>query len=209
VSTPAAPLSVDELRPRLDGLTVVDVRTPGEYGSGHIPGVLNVPLDRLDDALPALRAAAGRGGGLAVVCASGGRSGAACERLAAAGISAASVEGGTDAWAERGHPLERPSGARTVWPMERQVRLAAGSLVLLGLLLDLAVPGFRVLSALIGAGLVFSALSNTCGMAAVLSKLPYNRRRPEGPGLEATLRVLAGQRDGGPAARDDGGAARP
>lgn len=190
MTTPAAPLTVDELQPQLDRLTVVDVRSPGEYGSGHIPGAPNIPLDRLTEALPALRSAAGRRD-LALVCASGARSHAACEQLAAAGIPAASVEGGTTAWVERGHPLERPGGAPSVWAMERQVRLAAGSLVLLGLLLDLLVPGFRILSAAIGAGLVYSALSNTCGMAAVLSKLPYNRRQPEGPGLEATLRGLA------------------
>ncbi|WP_181768669.1 YgaP family membrane protein, partial [Streptomyces albidus (ex Kaewkla and Franco 2022)] len=87
------------------------------------------------------------------------------------------------------------AGARAVWPMERQVRLVAGSLVVLGLLLDLLIPGARILSLLIGGGLVFSALSNTCGMAAVLSKLPYNRRQPEGTGLEATLSRLAERAD--------------
>ncbi|MGH3309002.1 MAG: rhodanese-like domain-containing protein [Streptomyces sp.] len=190
MTTPAASLTVDELRPRLDRLTVVDVRTPGEYGSGHIPGGVNIPLDRLGDALPALRSAAGRGD-LAVVCASGARSRSACEQLAAAGVPAVSLDGGTAAWREGGHALDRSAGARTVWPMERQVRLTAGSLVLLGLLLDLLVPGFRLLAAFIGAGLVFSALSNTCGMAAVLAKLPYNRRQPGGPGFEETLRGLA------------------
>nr|WP_206322070.1 rhodanese-like domain-containing protein [Streptomyces sp. HNM0575] len=172
--------------------TVIDVRTPGEYGSGHIPGAFNIPLDRLDDALPALRTAAdgatpGGAEGLVVVCASGARSGNAVGRLASAGIEGASLDGGTEAWAAAGHELERPEGARSVWPMERQVRLTAGSLVVLGLLLDLAIPGFRILSFLIGGGLVFSALSNTCGMAAVLSKLPYNRRQPADAGLDATL----------------------
>ena len=108
MTTPAAPLTVEELHPRLDRLTVIDVRTSGEYASGHIPGVLNVPLDRLGEALPALRAAAGRGE-LAVVCASGGRSGAACEQLAAEGISAASVDGGTTAWAGRGIRCTAPT----------------------------------------------------------------------------------------------------
>ncbi len=62
--------------------------------------------------------------------------------------------------------------------MERQVRLTAGALVLLGLLLGvLTHPAFQILSAGIAAGLVFSALTNTCGMAAVLAKLPYNRPR--------------------------------
>jgi rhodanese-related sulfurtransferase len=201
VTDTSAPLTVDEFAPRRGSATVIDVRTPGEYGSGHIPGAFNIPLDRLDDALPALRTAAANAdadadadakGGLVVVCASGTRSGVARDRLADAGIAAASLDGGTEAWARGGHALDRPAGARAVWPMERQVRLVAGSLVVLGILLDLAIPGARILSFLIGGGLVFSALSNTCGMAAVLSKLPYNRRRPDDAGgLDATLRRLA------------------
>ncbi|OEU88621.1 transporter [Streptomyces abyssalis] len=189
MTDPSATLTVDELAPRLNSATVIDVRAPGEYASGHIPGAHNVPLDRLDDALTALGAATGKGE-LVVVCASGARSGTACGRLAGQGITATSLEGGTQAWARGGHTLDRPEGARAVWPMERQVRLVAGSLVVLGILLDLAVPGARVLSFLIGGGLVFSALSNTCGMAAVLSKLPYNRRRAGDAGLDATLRRL-------------------
>lgn len=190
MTTPPAPLTVDEFAPRLGSAAVIDVRTPGEYGSGHIPGAFNVPLDRLDEALPSLRTAAEKGE-LVVVCASGARSGTASGRLAGEGITAASLEGGTDAWSGGGHALERPEGARAVWPMERQVRLAAGSLVVLGVLLDLAIPGARVLSLLIGGGLVFSALSNTCGMAAVLSKLPFNRRRSGDAGLDATLSRLS------------------
>ncbi len=194
MTPPPAPLTVDELPQRLDHATVIDVRTPGEYGSGHIPGAFNIPLDRLDEALPALRTATA-GGEVVVVCASGARSRTACDRLAAAGVTAASLDGGTAAWADGGHALDRPAGARAVWPMERQVRLVAGSLVVLGLLLDLLIPGARILSLLIGGGLVFSALSNTCGMAAVLSKLPYNRRQPEGTGLEATLNRLSERAD--------------
>ena len=192
---PPSPVTVDEFATRLNSATVIDVRTPGEYGSGHIPGAFNIPLDRLDEALPSLRTAAAQGD-LVVVCASGARSGAASGRLAAEGITAVSLDGGTDAWSGGGHALDRPAGARTVWPMERQVRLAAGSLVVLGILLDLAIPGARILSFLIGGGLVFSALSNTCGMAAVLSKLPYNRRQSGDPGLDATLSRLTGRTAG-------------
>lgn len=189
MTDPSATLTVAELAPRLKSATVIDVRAPGEYASGHLPGAHNVPLDRLDDALPALDSAGGKGE-LVVVCASGARSGTACGRLAGRGIAAVSLEGGTEAWARAGQTLDRPGGARAVWPMERQVRLAAGSLVVLGILLDLAIPGARILSFLIGGGLVFSALSNTCGMAAVLSKLPYNRSRTGDAGLEATLNRL-------------------
>ncbi|MFP8959776.1 rhodanese-like domain-containing protein [Streptomyces nanhaiensis] len=187
--SPAPALSVEQSSSRIHELTVVDVRTPGEYASGHLPGAHNIPLDRLQQALPALRTASARGD-LLVVCASGARSATACAVLAEHGITAATLEGGTAAWTERGHDLHRPAGARTAWAMERQVRLAAGSLVLLGLIAGRRRPAARMVSAGIAGGLVFSALTDTCGMARVLAKLPHNRPRPAD--LDATLAALAG-----------------
>jgi hypothetical protein len=76
--------------------------------------------------------------------------------------------------------------------MERQVRLAAGTLVLLGLVLGLLVhPAFQLLSAGVAGGLVFSALTDTCGMAVVLAKLPHNR--PRAADLDAALAALRGR----------------
>ncbi|MER5307101.1 rhodanese-like domain-containing protein [Streptomyces sp. NPDC002773] len=189
------PLDPDQARARLADLTVVDVRTPGEYASGHVPGAFNVPLDRLDRAVPALREAAARGGGLLVVCQSGGRSSAACARLAAAGVTAYDLDGGTSGWAARGHGLEHPADApaKPVWAMDRQVRLVAGALVLLGLALGLLVhPAFQLLSAGVAGGLVFSALTDTCAMALLLGRLPYNRGRGSAGAvdLDATLARL-------------------
>ena len=169
-------------------LTVVDVRTPGEYAAGHLPGALNVPLDRLDSALPALRRMPD--GQLLVVCASGARSENACRVLAEHGIQAMTLTGGTQGWAQRGHVLHRPaSSPRATWSMERQVRFTAGSIVLVGLGVGLLHPAGQLLSAGVAGGLVFSALSNTCGMAALLSKLPHNR--PRAADLDATLDALA------------------
>ncbi len=74
--------------------------------------------------------------------------------------------------------------------MDRQVRLVAGGIVLAGLLVDLALPGARWVSAAVGAGLTFSALSNTCAMASMLGRLPLNRPRPGAPTLEDTLAAL-------------------
>ena len=184
----APALTVEQLQPRLAHLTVIDVRSPGEFAAGHIPGAYNIPLDQLEQALPSLRTAAERGE-LAIVCASGSRSSNACQQLMAAGIQAATVDGGTNAWAQKGHPLNRPEGARAVWAMDRQVRGVAGTLVLLGFLLDLWLPGARWFSAAIGGGLLFSALSNTCAMGALLGKLPYNRPR-NAARLEDTLAAL-------------------
>ncbi|WP_051779747.1 rhodanese-like domain-containing protein [Streptomyces sp. NRRL S-241] len=177
-------LDVSRARPRLAELTVVDVRTPGEFASGHLPHAVNVPLDRLSRSLEALRQASGAKP-LLIVCASGARSENAVATLASHGIPASSLAGGTAAWAAGGHDLQYPGGgtrARAVWAMERQVRLTAGSLVLLGLALGLLLhPAFSLLAAAIGGGLVFSAVTNTCGMALVLSRLPFNRRGAESP----------------------------
>ncbi|WP_327347460.1 rhodanese-like domain-containing protein [Streptomyces europaeiscabiei] len=187
--TPVA-LATDQARTRLHELTVIDVRTPAEYASGHLPGALNIPLDRIRRALPEMRHASERGDVL-VVCASGARSENACKLLAEQGIATATLVGGTGAWAAEGHDLHTPPACETRagWSMERQVRFTAGSLVLLGLLFGLFVhPALLLLSAGVAGGLVFSALTNTCGMAVVLGKLPHNR--PRAADLDATLAVL-------------------
>src|SRR4051812_10315247 len=98
------PLTAEQLQPRLGRLTVVDVRSHGEYAGGHIPGAHNIPLDQLQRALPTLRSVADHGE-LVVVCASGSRSQTACDKLAAAGIPAVTLVGGTSAWAQQGKPL--------------------------------------------------------------------------------------------------------
>ncbi|WP_371614559.1 rhodanese-like domain-containing protein [Streptomyces sp. NBC_00454] len=178
MSSNPALLDVDQAHTRHTEFSIVDVRTPGEYASGHLPGALNIPLDRIARSLPELRRAA-EDKELLLVCASGARSENAARTLARHGIAATSLTGGTISWSAQGHPLDYPAGGpRHVWAMERQVRLTAGSLVLLGLLLGLlAHPAFALLSAAVAGGLVFSALTDTCGMAAVLGRLPFNRRR--------------------------------
>lgn len=187
--TSPASLSPAQAAARLEEFTVIDVRGPGEYASGHVPGAHNVPLDRMAEALPALKAAAARGA-LLVVCASGVRSTRAAEILADADIASTTLTGGTSAWESAGHDVDRPAGAKAVWPMERQVRFAAGSLVVAGVLAGRRFPAARWLSAGVGSGLVFSAVSNTCGMAAVLSKLPHNRAPQTAPDLNETLEAL-------------------
>jgi rhodanese-related sulfurtransferase len=170
-------------------LTIIDVRTPGEYAAGHLPGALNIPLDQLQRALPDLRQAAERHD-ILVVCASGARSQKACSALVEHSISAATLAGGTSAWVAEGREVHQPGNAgRVTWAMDRQVRFTAGLIILLGLLLGLIVhPAFPLLSAGIAAGLVLSALTNTCAMADILSKLPHNR--PRAADLNATLARL-------------------
>ena len=177
----ATTLTTAQAADRLDELLVIDVRTPGEYATGHLPRALNVPLDRLAKALPDIELAAERRE-LLLVCASGARAENAWRTLAERGVAGAVLQGGTAGWAAEGRELDQPADAdrrvRKVWAMERQVRVTAGGLVVLGVVLGLLVhPAFQLLSGAIGLGLVYSAVTNTCGMAAVLGRLPHNRPR--------------------------------
>ncbi|MYS18052.1 rhodanese-like domain-containing protein [Streptomyces sp. SID4982] len=192
MSSRPAPVThdVEHVRAHLTEFAVIDVRSPGEYAGGHLPTALNIPLDRLGSALPELRHASARRGVL-VVCASGARSETASRLLNSHGIPAAGLLGGTSAWAAAGRELHRPPAhrGRGGWSMDRQVRLSAGLLMLMGLAFGLLVhPAFQMVSAGVAGGLVFSALTDTCGMAAMLGKLPHNR--PRAADLEAALTSL-------------------
>ncbi len=153
--------------------TVVDVRNPGEHAAAAIPGSQLLPLDQLDQDVDTL--AAGLSSPVTLVCRSGQRATQAHQRLTAAGATDLTVlDGGLNAWQAAGQPVDTTPGTAK-WEMERQVRLAAGSLVLAGIIASLRWPAARFLSGGVGAGLTFAALSNTCAMSRVLLKLPYNR----------------------------------
>ncbi|MGA2035027.1 MAG: rhodanese-like domain-containing protein, partial [Thermoguttaceae bacterium] len=153
---------------------LIDVRTPVEYREVAVESARNVPLDQLDPAalVGALNAAAQEP--LYVVCRSGGRGRQACEKFLAAGFAnVVNVEGGTLACVEAGLPVVRGKKAMS---LERQVRIAAGSLVLLGALLGWFVdPAFIALSAFVGAGLIFAGITDTCGMGMILARMPWNQ----------------------------------
>ena len=154
---------------------LIDVRTPAEYRRSHARGARSVPLDGLDP--HRVRTLVGEAGGpIYMICHSGGRSAKACETLAAAGVGPAyTVDGGTAAWDAAGLPIDREPAAKGL-SMERQVRVGAGALVLVGSALAWAVhPAFLAIPAFIGGGLLFAGLTDRCGMAILLAKLPRNR----------------------------------
>ena len=155
------------------GAVLLDVRTPAEFESAHAPHARNIPLGRLDpNSLPPIFQRDGIP--VAVICQSGSRGQAACEKLMAAGWNAVNVEGGMSAWEAAGLPVVR--GRRTI-SLERQVRIAAGLLVLAGVLLGWLVhPGFFGISAFVGAGLMFAGITDYCGMGMLLAKMPWNQR---------------------------------
>ena len=125
-----------------------------------------------------------------VICRSGSRGRQACEKFLAAGFTdVANVEGGTQACVEAGLPVVRGKKAIS---LERQVRIAAGSLVLLGVLLGWLVhPAFLGLSAFVGAGLVFAGVTDTCGMGMMLARMPWNQVKDAPTGCCATKEVCS------------------
>ncbi len=157
-------------------LTVIDVRTPAEFGALHASPARNLPLAELS--VPALAALGHTDPGQAiyVLCQSGDRAVAACRELSKGGFGGARVvAGGTAAWLAAGLPVER--GTPRGIGLERQVRIAAGVLIVLGVgLAQLVHPGFVWIAGLVGAGLVFAGVTGACGMGVLLAKAPWNRR---------------------------------
>ncbi|HTV46828.1 MAG TPA: rhodanese-like domain-containing protein [Phycisphaerae bacterium] len=151
---------------------IIDVRTPAEYATVHIAGSRLMPLDSLDPA--ALAAERENGEPLYVICQAGARAVKACEHLMKAGVPVYCIEGGIAAWRRSGLPVQRGGGK--VISLERQVRIVAGSFVLIGTLLAWGIqPLFFILPAFVGAGLIFAGVSDYCGMAMLLSKMPWNK----------------------------------
>ena len=174
---PSPRITVEELAAALGGQAppvVVDVRLPAEYRAVHFEPSRLVPLDeiaRRRDELPRDRE-------LVLVCRTGSRA-----RLAAAelgGFRTRILEGGLVAWQEAGHPVVE---GKAHMSLERQVRIAAGALACVGGGLAMAVsPWFGLLPAFVGAGLVYAGMTDRCGMAMLLGRLPYNRRGAEAAG---------------------------
>lgn len=166
-----------------DRAFLLDVRTPGEYETVHADGAVNVPLGTVTET----KLKEANGGTLPktvyVLCKSGGRATKAAEEICtfpeivSNEVEVKVIAGGTEAWIEAELPVVRTAG-KGVISLDRQVRIAAGGLVVIGSVLELlGVQGFSLLALFVGAGLVFSGVTDTCGLAAVLGKCPWNQRR--------------------------------
>ena len=163
---------IDAKRAISAGATLVDIRDPDEHARERIPGAVNIPLARVGDVSTAA-------GPIIFHCKSGMRTGAAAHALADAahGRPCYILEGGMDAWKKAGAATQIDH--KQPITVMRQVQLVTGSLVLLGTVLSLTVaPAFMALPAFIGAGLMFAGATGWCGMATLLSTLPWNRRAP-------------------------------
>lgn len=151
---------------------ILDVRTPSEFDNGHIAGAYNVPLDLLGEHAREIRATQARV--IALVCQSGQRARRAETLLRNAGMPNLHVlEGGMNEWTSRKLPVNR---VRARMSLERQVRIVAGAIAGSGGIAALTLdPWFALLPALVGSGLVFAGVTDTCAMGMLLARLPYNR----------------------------------
>lgn len=166
-------LSPQEVQSRLAAgrAVLIDIREPDEFARAHVPGARSQPLSAFEAAHLSIDPDAD----VVFTCRTGMRTAASCDRLLARVEGDAYVlDGGLDAWVGAGLPLAVDRKA----PMEinRQVQIAAGSLVLIGVILGwLVAPAWFGLSAFVGAGLTYAGLSGTCGMARLLMLMPWNR----------------------------------
>jgi rhodanese-related sulfurtransferase len=150
---------------------VLDVRTPAEFETGHIPGSYNVPLDNLREHRGELRRHLDED--VVLVCRSGNRAEQAEKALAEVGLPGLRVlDGGMVAWQSAGAPVIE--GRRT-WELERQVRLVAGGIVAASIVGSTVSSRLKWLAGAVGAGLVTAAVTDTCAMRMALSKMPWNR----------------------------------
>ena len=168
------PRELEALRLRGGPVELLDVRTPAEYREVHAEPARLVALDGLDPKKVMETRHGAKDNPLYLICRSGSRGRQAAERFLAAGYhNVFNVEGGTLEWERAGLPVVR--GKKTI-SLERQVRIAAGSLVVLGTGLGVFLhPGFLALPAFVGAGLVFAGITDTCGMGMLLARMPWNQ----------------------------------
>ncbi|HET7710539.1 MAG TPA: rhodanese-like domain-containing protein [Thermoanaerobaculia bacterium] len=165
------PRDLEELIATRKDVRLLDVRTPGEFESAHIAGAYNVPLDALPE--HAAEIAADPHTEFVLICQSGARARKAEDALRTSGLVRLHVlDGGMNGWVAAGKPVR--FGPKRM-SLERQVRIVAGAIGALGALLAMSVsPWFAAVSLFVGLGLVFAGVTDTCAMATLLAKLPYN-----------------------------------
>lgn len=165
--------SVQKINELINGgaCQVIDVREYSEFEAEKIQQAKLIPLSNFEKQIEEID----RFQPIYLMCRSGNRAKQAADKLVKRGFSDVHVvEGGMLAWSQAGFPTVK--GASKVWSLERQVRFAAGSLVVAGVVLSLLIhPYLIALSAFVGAGLVFAAVTDTCGMAMMLARMPWNK----------------------------------
>jgi len=165
---------LESLRRQNPGIRLLDVRSGGEFESVHIPGSYNVPLDALGEHVGEFAAVESP---VVLICQSGGRATVAHKKLQVAGKNTMHVlDGGLNAWIDQNGDVTR--GTDQKWAMDRQVRLTAGVIALVAVLVSVLFPKSKWIAGGIAAGLVYSATTDTCPVTPMFAKLSYNQGEP-------------------------------
>jgi rhodanese-related sulfurtransferase len=155
-----------------DEAIIIDVREPAEFATKHIKGATLLPLGKITaNDLPNTDKK------IVIYCLKGARGNSACVKITDQDNSKViyNLTGGIEAWQEAGKPVEK--GNSNVLPLDRQVQLTIGTLALTGSLAGYFYdPIFMLIPAFLGAGLTFSGLSGTCGLALLMAKMPWNQK---------------------------------
>lgn len=156
------------------GSTLIDIREPAEFLREHVPGAISFPLSdilsgkKLKD-LPVNHP-------VIFHCLAGSRTAQNEDVLigAAGPATVLLLSGGINAWKSASLPTIEDK--KYPLPIMRQVQMVAGILTIAGVVMGYAVDQwFFLLSGFIGAGLFFAGVSGWCGMAVLLSKMPWNK----------------------------------
>ena len=166
-------LSPTDVQARLasGSAVLIDIREADEFARSHVAGAISQPLSRWEKEPISLD----QHKDVIFTCRSGMRTAGACDKLAARVTGAAYIlDGGLDHWMKAGLPVITNKDVPI--DLMRQVQIAAGGLVLVGVALGFILsPRFFLLSGFVGAGLTFAGVTGFCGMARLLAHAPWNR----------------------------------
>ena len=175
-------VSVSALREELkDGRhpQLIDVRTASEFGGGHIPCAINIPMDQFESRRPDLRL----DDGVVLICKGGMRAQIVAGWLGE-GSAIRILRGGTDAWKRDG--LELVTSSKSRWSLDRQVRFGAGLLIVVAAMLAAAGIHWGIwLVLLVGAGQAFAGASDICLLGMALARMPWNQAKPSCAAIRA------------------------
>ncbi len=158
------PLKAEQISAQKTGF-IVDVRTPDEFAREHIPGSVNIPLPLLSASVEQLKTLPE----IILSCRSGNRASQAYQQLQAMGFqNLCLLEGGLQGWkAARREIVSLKKG----YSVMQQVQIIVGIMVLTGTLYK----PLWFLALIAGVGMLIAGLTNTCMMAVLLGRLPWNR----------------------------------
>lgn len=173
MSATISPRELVSKKDRGEPIQLIDVRTPAEFEELRSPFATNIPLHTVKKRLANGASRESNEGPLYLICRSGVRATRAMRTLRKSGLeNVLVVRGGTDAWLAEGLPMVR---GKKAFSIERQVRIAAGAIAATGAALAISVnPLFAGIPLFVGTGLFFAGITDSCGMARILTRMPWN-----------------------------------